>query len=139
MTPTSPPAATGDMALTARQIAVLAALGAVLWLAAALLLRALGPLGVYEGTARVILYAAIVPGTFPFVLLLVRAAGLRRTQALSGVAMALAAATLLDGLALAWLPSLYGGTPEMVAGAGGTILWGAGVVLVLGALVARRG
>lgn len=125
--------------LNPRQLSILAALGAILWLGAALLLRALAPLGVYDGLARVALYAAIVPGTWPFVLLLVRAAGLARRQALSGVAVALAVATLLDGLALAWAPGLYGTTEAHVAGAGAAILWGAGVFLVLGALAARRG
>lgn len=126
-------------ALSPRQIAILAALGAVLWLAAALLLRALAPFGIYEGTGRIILYAAIVPGTWPFVLLLVRAAGLVRAQALTGVAVALAVATLLDGLALAWAPWLYGTDVAHVAGAGAAILWGAGVFLVLGAVASRGG
>ena len=124
-------------ALTTRQIAILAGLGAVLWLAAALLLRALAPFGIYEGSGRIVLYAAVVPGTWPFVLVLIRAAGLRRAQALSGVAVALAVATLLDGLALAWAPWLYGTGVEQVAGAGAAILWGAGVFLVLGAVAAR--
>lgn len=128
-----------DPALTRRQIAILAALGAILWLAAALLLRALAPLGIYEGQGRVLLYAAIVPGTWPFVLLLIRAAGLRSGQALAGVAVALAVATLLDGLALAWTPWLYGTRVEEVAGAGAAILWGAGVFLVLGAVASWRG
>ena len=126
-------------ALSARQIAILAALGAVLWLVAALLLRVLAPFGIYEGTGRIVLYAAIVPGTWPFVLLLVRAAGLPRAQALTGVAVALAVATLLDGIALAWVPGLYGTDVAQVAGAAAAILWGAGVFLVLGALAARGG
>lgn len=124
--------------LARRQIAILAALGAVLWLAAALLLRGLAPFGIYDGAGRVALYAGIAVGTWPFVLLLIRAAGLARAQALTGVAVALAVATLLDGLALAWLPWLYGRGPEEVAGAGAAILWGAGVFLVLGAVAARR-
>jgi len=132
---TRPPLVAG---LTGRQLAVLALLGAVLWLAAALLLRALAPLGIHQGMAQAILYAAIVPGTWPFVLLLIRAPGLHRSQALTGVAVALAVALLLDGLALAWMPSLYGTTPEDLAGAGAAILWGAGVFLVLGAVAARR-
>lgn len=125
--------------LNLRQLSILAALGAILWLGAALLLGALAPLGIYEGMARVALYAAIVPGTWPFVLLLIRAAGLARRQALGGVAVALAVAMLLDGLALAWAPGLYGTTEAHVAGAGATILWGAGVFLVLGALAGRGG
>jgi hypothetical protein len=126
------------LGLTARQMAVLAGLGAILWLGAALLLRTLAPLGIYDGWARVVLYAAIIPGTWPFVVLLIRAAGLDRAQALHGVAVALAVATLLDGLALAWVPGLYGARIEDVAGAGAVILWGAGVFLVFGAVATRR-
>ena len=125
--------------LTQRQIAILAGLGALLWLVAALLLRLLAPLGIHEGTGRVVLYAAIVPGTLPFVLFLIRAAGLHRSQALAGVATALAVAMLLDGVALAWFPALYGPDAAAVAGAGAAILWGAGVFLVLGAAVGRFG
>jgi hypothetical protein len=125
--------------LTARQVATLVGMGAVLWLGAALLLGALAPLGIYDGWARVLLYAAIVPGTWPFVLVLARAAQLSGPPVFSGVAVALAAATLLDGLALAWAPWLYGGTVPHIAGAGAAILWGAGVFLVLGAIASRRG
>jgi hypothetical protein len=123
--------------LSARQVMILVGLGAVLWFAAALLLGLLAPHGIYEGWGRVILYAAIVPGTWPFVLLLARAAGLRGPDVFTGVAVALAAATLLDGIALAWAPTLYGETVEHVAGAGAAILWGAGVFLVLGAIASR--
>lgn len=124
--------------LSDRQTVILAVLGALLWLGAALLLRALAPLGVHDGAARVALYAAIVPGSWPFVLLLVRAAGLAPHQRLGGVAVALAVAMLLDGLALAWAPGLYGTAPADAAGAGAVILWGAGVILVLAVLSARN-
>ena len=123
--------------LTLRQIAILSSLGALLWLVAALLLRWLEPMGIYEGAARIWLYLAIVPGTLPFVWLLIRAAGLHRSQALAGVATALTVAVLLDGVALAWFPALYGPDAAALAGAGATLLWGAGIFLVLGAAVGR--
>lgn len=135
--PPVPPRCVLVPGLSDRQTAILAVLGAVLWLGAALLLRALAPLGVHDGAARVALYAAIVPGSWPFVLLLVRAARLAPAQRLGGVAVALAVAMLLDGLALAWAPGLYGATLVDAAGAGAVILWGAGVILVLAALSAR--
>lgn len=64
--------------LTSRQLTLLAIGGALLWLLAALLLRWLGPLGLYEGRTRLLAYALIVPGTVPFVPLLRRVCGLPR-------------------------------------------------------------
>ena len=117
--------------LTDSQIATTAFLGAVLWLAAALLLRTLAPLGIYEGGTRLLVYALTIPGTWPFVLLIERAARLSRQQIGIGYAVATATATLLDGVALAWFPGLYGSEVAHVAGAGAAILWGAGVGMVL--------
>jgi hypothetical protein len=137
-THTPRPSLTGHrFGLLPRQTAIAALLGAVLWLVAALILRGLGPLGVYEGSARVLLYLAIIPGTIPVVLLLRRLAGLERDQTAIGMSVATAAAALLDGIALAWFPGLYGGEVALQAGAGATILWGAGVGLALGMVMNR--
>lgn len=117
-------------ALTFRQMLIAAALGVVLWLAAALLLNALSGSGVHDGIARVVLYLAIIPGTAPFIVLIDKAARLSAGQTGLAVSVAVGAATLLDGLALAWTPGLYGGT-EHVDVAGSAILWGAGVAIML--------
>lgn len=118
--------------LSPGQLIRLTALGAALWLTAALLLRWLGPLGVYDGTARILLYALIIPGTAPFIWLIAKIGGLARAELALGVSVVVAAAVLLDGLALAWTPTLYGAELALQAGAGAAILWGAGVALVLG-------
>jgi len=127
----------GRLPLTRSQITILAILGAVLWLAAALLLRALAPFGIYEGTARVILYLLVIPGTVPFVLLAKTMAKLAPDQIAIGLSVLTAAAILLDGIALAWFPRLYGSELAHFAGAGAVILWGGGVGLVLGFLMNR--
>lgn len=123
--------------LEGRQFGVCVFLGALLWLVAALLLRWLGPQGVYDGTARLWLYLLIVPGTFPFLLMVERLAGLARHQLFAGVAVVTMAAMFLDGVALAWFPGLYGAGTALHAGAGGTILWGAAVGLALALWRAR--
>lgn len=115
-----------------------AVMGAVLWLFAALLLRWLGPMGIYDGWARVLLFAAIVPGTLPFVLLVEKTAALARSQLFAGISFGTATAVCLDGLALSWTPGLYGGEAYL-AGAGATILWGGGVGMFLAYLVGQRG
>ncbi len=122
----------GRVPLSPRQALVCAALGAVLWLVAALLLRWLGPMGIYDGAARIWLYLLIIPGSAPFILLIARAAGLARSQIAIGAAFGTMTAILLDGIALAWFPALYGGEIEFVAGAGAVILWGGGVFMALG-------
>ncbi len=131
MTHSSSGAAHGRfLPLSSRQLLSTAGLGVSLWLAAALLIRLLAPMGVFEGSARVWLYALTIPGTVPFVFLVEKLAGLARTQVALGYSVATAAATLCDGVALAWYPDLYGGA-GVSAAAGAVILWGAGVGLAL--------
>lgn len=113
--------------LSAGQIVTMAIFGALLWFLAAMTLRYLGPMGIYEGANRAVLYVLIVPVTVPFVLLARRLGGLAPNQIGVAYAVGTTSAMLLDGLALAWFPALYGGTPELVAGAGAAILWGAAV------------
>lgn len=120
------------LGITPAQIWRCAAIGAALWLAAALGLRALGPLGIYEGWARVALYVLVVPVTLPFVPITRWLAGLGRDQVAIGVSVVTATAALLDGVALAWFPALYGSELTLIAGAGAAILWGAGVGMVIG-------
>lgn len=126
------------LGLTGGQVISCLVQGAVLWLAAALLLRWLGPMGIYEDPSRILLYLLVIPGTWPFVIQVEKLAKLRRDQVFTGMAVGTMMAVLLDGLALAWFPRLYGETIEMWAGAGAAILWGAGVGLALGWLRTRK-
>lgn len=122
--------------LTGAQTATLIAIGAALWFAAALLMRAIEPLGAFEGFGVLLLYGLVIPGTYPFILLARRLARLRREQTVLGVAIVTAAASLLDGTALVVIPALYGANS---AGAGAAILWGVGVGLVLSVLMNGSG
>ena len=114
--------------LTLRQSAIMVVFGAILWFAAALLIRAIEPLGALHGAGVAIFYAALIPGTWPFILLARAVARLRREQTVMGVVLATATASLLDGTALMLHPGLYGADR---GGAGAAILWGVGVGLVL--------
>lgn len=117
--------------LRVSQVARLIVIGALLWFLAAIILRFVGPMGAFEGFNRLLTYALVIPGTVPFLLLSVRLAGLVRGQIVAGVAVITAAAALLDGVALAWFPALYGTGAAQLAGSGAAILWGVGVGLVL--------
>ena len=125
--------------LSPRQMAMSAAIGIVLFLAAALLVRALQPIDPFTDPTRFLVYALVVPGTVPVIPLLRRLAKLAPGQTVAAMAMGTAAATLCDGIALAWFPSLYGAGDAHIAGAGAVILWGAGVGLLLGFLLPDRG
>lgn len=113
-------------------------IGAVLWLGFALLIRVIGPMGVFDGSNRIWLYLAVIPGTLPMIPVIRRLAGLAPNQHTIGMAVGTASAIMLDGLALSWAPWLYADTVELVAAAGAVILWGGGVGLALGALLDWR-
>lgn len=114
------------------QLAVLMATGATLWFGAAVLLHWLTGAGWLEGGARALVYALVVPGTIPFVMMTRALARLRADQMASGMALVTATALLLDGVAVAWFPQLYGTTPAQVLAASAAVLWGAGAAIMLG-------
>jgi hypothetical protein len=120
------------------QVARLVVLGIVLWFTGAMLLRWLIPQGAFEGSARALSYALLIPGTAPFIWLIARVARLGRQQVPAGVALTTGAAVLCDGVALAWYPSLYAAESAGAHLAGAAILWGAGVAIGLGFVMADR-
>ncbi|WP_404367200.1 hypothetical protein AB5I39_12325 [Sphingomonas sp. MMS24-J45] len=100
----------------------------------ALLIRTVEPLGALRGIGVPILYAALFPGTYPFILLAQRIARLQPGQTLNAVAIATMSATFLDGIALMAYPALYGADR---GGAGAAILWGGAVGLALALMMDR--
>lgn len=121
--------------LNFRQSVIAIAMGAALWFLGALIIGWIAPLGAFDGFGRVLTYTLLIPGTLPFVLLIKFLAGLRGDQVFAGAAVATGAAIALDGLAIAFLPGVYGGAP--LADAGAVILWGGAVAIALGALLNR--
>lgn len=111
------------------------AAGLALWFVAAMLIRALEPMGALSPDNAMLTYALAVPGTVPVVFLVQWLGGLAASQRAMGMAIGTAAATMADGCALVWMPQLYGAN---IAGAGAVILWGAGVGLMLGFILNRR-
>ena len=129
---------TETASLTPRQTGILIAFGAAGWFAAALLIRFLEPFNVFAGTARVWTYLLIIPGSVPLVW--IGQAMTRHTRVQRGLAAAIFTTTalLLDGLAVAWIPWLYGTTTDHVLAGAAAILWGAGVAITLGFVMSRR-
>lgn len=124
--------------LQRRQVLGMIAYGVILWFVAANMLRELAPFGIYQATGQVWLYLLVWPCTLPFVLLTRKIFALGAGQLGPAFAIGTTAATLLDGLALAWWPSLYGTDIAQIAGAGAAILWGAGVGMALAFISDRR-
>ncbi|MBA3811455.1 MAG: hypothetical protein H0X27_07405 [Caulobacteraceae bacterium] len=107
-------------------------LGAALWFFATVLLHTIGPMGALRGLGVPVLYALVIPGTVPFILIGRKLARLPRDRTLLGVGIMTGTASLLDGMVLAWFPSIYG---TDVVGAATAILWGVGVGLLLGVVM----
>ena len=123
---------TPRLPFTTGQLAILIVSGWLFWFVGALLCRVVGEMGWFDGTARILLYAALVPGTVPVVLLARRLAKLADDQVALGIAIVTAAAIMLDGIALAWFPALYGLGIAQTAASGAVILWGGFVAIALG-------
>jgi hypothetical protein len=121
--------------LTTKQMIILALYGAVLWFLAAMLVRTIGPMGALDGSARIITYALVIPGTIPAIWIGRAMAGLARDQTATALIVITATALLLDGIAHAWFPNLYGSDPALIVKGAALIFWGAGVGLVLGLIM----
>ncbi len=130
--PLSPRPLSPCLPFSARQLAMLVVSGWIVWFIGALVCRYGGELGWFEGVNRVLLYAAVVPGTVPVILIIRRLAKLATDEVALGMAIATAAAIMLDGIALAWFPALYGPGAEQAAASGAVILWGGAVAIGLG-------
>jgi hypothetical protein len=124
--------------LSPRQTGILIAFGVIGWFLAALLIRFLEPYGVLQGTARVWTYLLIIPGSVPLVWIGRAIAKLTKAQLGVAAAVFTATALLLDGLAVAWIPWLYGHATDHVLAGAAAILWGAGIAITLGFVMERR-
>jgi hypothetical protein len=121
--------------LTTKQVIILALYGAALWFVAAMLVRTIGPMGALDGFGRVITYALVIPGTVPAIWIGRTLAKLELDQTAISLIVITATALLLDGIAHAWFPSLYGSDPALIVKGAAAIFWGAGVGLVLGLIM----
>lgn len=124
--------------LSQKQVIISTIYGALLWFVAAMIVRYIGPMGAFEGEALVITYALVIPGTVPFLMLEQKLMGLAKGQLAGSVMVITATALLLDGLALNFFRGLYGNDRLIIMAGAALIMWGAGVGLVLGMVMARR-
>ena len=129
--------ATTRLPISSGQMATLIAAGIIFWFIGALICRWVGAIGAFDGANRALLYAALVPGTLPVILLVRRAARLAPDQVALGSAIVTAAAIACDSIALVVIPDLYGAGVEQAAASGAVILWGGAVAIALGCWLNR--
>ena len=124
--------------LATPQIIILTLYGAILWFSAAVLVRVIGPMGALDGGWRMLTYAIVIPATVPAIIAARPLAKLRVDQTLAGICVVTATALLLDGVAHAWFPALYGTHPALIVKGAAAIFWGAGVALVLASIMNKE-
>lgn len=122
----------------AAALTILVAMGAVYWFVAALVVRWTSANWVGNDAKTVLVFGLIIVATVPALFLGLRLAGLGRDRAQIAAAIMTGSALLLDGVALTWGQSLYGTDPAVVLGGAASIMWGAGVALVLGMVLEQR-
>jgi hypothetical protein len=120
------------------QFAILAVMGAVYWFVAAMIVRWSAAAWVGNTGMTLLVFALIIAATAPALLVGMRVANVGRDRASLAATVMTMAALLLDGVALTWAPSLYGSDPVVVLGGAASIMWGAGVALLLGFALQHR-
>jgi hypothetical protein len=133
------PVSNARLPFSAHQLAIIVIIGWTVWFLGALLCRFSGAMGWFDGTSRILLYAAVIPGTVPVIFLIKRTAQTGDAHIALASSIATAAAIMLDGIALAWFPALYGPGIAQTAASGAVILWGGFVAITLGCLFNKAG
>ncbi len=123
---------------TTFQTVVLALMGAVFWLLAALVVRWSAAVWAGHDGPTALVFVLVVAATVPGLYLGARVAAVGRDQFMAVATIMAAMATLLDGIAMTWFRPLYGSDPATILAGAAAILWGVGVVLVLGLMLQRR-
>ncbi len=124
----SPPSANAT-ALTMRRILIIAAYSLIVWFCVAMFIRFGGAAGQFTGWNGIWTYAATVVFTPPLNRLTRIIAGMRPQNMVSVSAVALTVTTSLEGVAMKWLPQIYGGDPAVIRDGAVWLLWAVGVGL----------
>lgn len=119
------------------QITTLLLLSAALWGAATLYIR-IFPARLLDPVWGSLSFLTTIGMSWLSVVLVRKAAGLRRDQLLSGIAVVGAAAMMLDGVILHWWSALYTSDERTARLAASWLLWGYGVSFGIAFLMARE-
>jgi hypothetical protein len=117
--------------LNSKQLLVVISLGVFFWFVFALLIRFGNELGIFGGAMGAATFLFSIPVAWLLIIGIKAMAGLMTGQIFAGLGISTATAGLCDGIALTWMPSLYGNESSSALLGAGYILWGAGVILIL--------
>jgi hypothetical protein len=112
-------------------------LGAVFWFLAAMPVRYV-PSIFDAGWWSVVLLVGSLPGAWAFIKLVLWIVRLPDQRSLMAISIATITALFLDGLAMTWVPQLYGGDPGAALRGAGWILFGVGALWLSGLVLQRR-
>ena len=123
---------------TPQSIWLYVVLGVVFWFSAAMMVRLLGEAVFTPGNPILILvFIATIPLGRVFLWIAQRIGKLPDKAVFAPMVMMTQVAIMLDGIAIAWFPQLYGDTPTHVMLGAAVILWGGGVGLVIAWVISK--
>ena len=123
--------------LSIRQVVILCAIAIGFWVGALAWIRFL-PAQVADPWRGDLLFLASLPGCWLCILAARRLAALAPAQLVPGTAVVVAVATLIDAVALRWLPPLYSGSAQVCRLGAAWLLWGYGLSLGIALLMQHR-
>jgi hypothetical protein len=118
-------------ALNNQQLLVVSSLGVFFWFAFAMLIQLGNRLRIFGGMIGALTFLGSIPVAWLLILVIKAMAKLAAGQIFTGLGISSAIAGLCDGIALTWLPSLYGNEASTALLGAAYILWGVGVILIL--------
>jgi hypothetical protein len=114
-------------------------LGACFWFGAAMLIRVIGPYALTAGNPlRLLMFGVAIPVSIGFMAIAKLTGQVAWHQLLRPLVVMTFTATLLDGIALTWFPTLYADTYEVALFGAALILWGVGLGLSLAYWLEQR-
>ncbi len=124
--------------LSSKQILIVCSLGVFFWLVFALVIRFGNGMGIFGGAIGAVTFLLSVPIAWFLILGIKTMAGLTTGQIMTGLGISSATAGLCDGIALTWMPSLYGNELSEVLLGAAYIIWGVGIILILAYVMDTR-
>jgi hypothetical protein len=117
--------------LSSKQLLVVISLGVFFWFIFAMVIRLGNELGIFGGAIGAVTFLLSIPIAWLLIVSIKALAGLGNGQIMTGLGISSATAGLCDGIAITWMPSLYGNESSSALLGAGYILWGVGVILIL--------